>query len=151
MARPRKPTAVKAMQGTLQRCRTNFCEPVPSTMLDQVDPPSFLGDKAMDLWRYAVAQAPREMLTSLDMSVLATWADTQAKIIECEEEILAYGMFVEDEKTGRRMANKALAQQNELKGILLRCLSELGFTPASRSKVSVAKKGDTEANPFMDL
>lgn len=150
MARPRKPTAIKKLQGTLQKCRTNFNEPVPDTFLQQIEPPSYLSQVAQEMWKFAVAQAPKEMLTSLDFAVLATWADTQAKIIECEEEIQRYGLFVEDEKTGRRMANKALAQQNELKSLLLRYLAELGFTPASRSKVSIKKKEDPK-NGFVDL
>ena len=151
MARPRKPTEIKKMQGTLRPCRVNNNEPHPDTYLQQIEPPTYLGEIAKELWKFAVAQAPKEMLTGLDFSILATWADTQAKIIQCEREINEFGMFVEDENTGRRMANKALAQQNELKGILLRCLNELGFTPASRSKVSLSKKSEENKNPFLDL
>ncbi len=151
MARPRKPTAVKAMQGTLRPDRVNRDEPIPDTFLDQVEPPDYLGDDAKDCWRYAVKMAPREMLTSLDFAVLATWADTQGKIMECERELQRTGLFIYDEKKGYSLPSKVLTEQTQLKMALLRCMNELGFTPASRSKVSVRKKGDDAANPFMDL
>ena len=85
MARPRKPTAIKKLQGTLQPCRTNFNEPVPKKALNTVEPPDFLSKTARDLWVFALAQAPDELLTTLDFSVFACWADTMAKIIECQE------------------------------------------------------------------
>ena len=40
MARPRKPTAIKKLQGTLQPCRTNLNEPKPQTDIKVVLAPS---------------------------------------------------------------------------------------------------------------
>jgi len=150
MARPRKPTAIKKLQGTLQPCRTNENEPVPDVFLAQIEPPKHLNETARDMWEFAVSQAPKEMLSSLDFSVLAAWAETQGKIIELEKEIQRDGMLIFDEKKGHNIINPAVELQNALKNIMLRQLSELGFTPASRSKVSLKKKEDPK-NGFVEL
>lgn len=150
MARPRKPTAVKKLKGTLQPCRTNKLEPMPETALRQISPPGYLSDAAKALWVFAVQQAPAEMLTSLDFSVMATWADTYAKIIDLEAEIKATGYTIIDDK-GAVKVNPAIKLQNELKMIMMRTLTELGFTPASRSKVSLRKTQDGPKNGFLDL
>lgn len=69
--RPRKPTAVKKLQGTLQPCRTNELEPMPSHALKSVAVPDYLSDKAKEIWLFAIEQAPEAMLTGLDFSVMA--------------------------------------------------------------------------------
>lgn len=150
MARPRKPTAIKKLQGTLQPCRTNFNEPVPKKALNTVEPPDFLSKTARDLWVFALAQAPDELLTTLDFSVFACWADTMAKIIECQEILNREGPTVIDENLGVSKPHPMLKIQNDLKCILKGYLTELGFTPASRSKVSVHTKTENK-NPFADL
>lgn len=148
--RPRKPTAVKRLQGTLQPCRTNKNEPIPQTALSKIVPPDFLSEKAKSLWTFAVEQAPEAMLTSLDFSVFANWADTMAKIIDCEETLKKEGHFIQDEKTGLSKPHPVAKYQNELKHLLRQYLTELGFTPASRSKVNMSTKPKDE-NEFLNL
>ncbi len=148
--RPRKPTAVKVLQGTLEKSRANPNEPMPQTALVKILPPDFLSDKAKELWLFAVEQAPEAMLTSLDFSVFANWADTMAKIIECEEVLKREGQFVEDEKTGLSKPHPVAKYQNDLKHLLRQYLTELGFTPASRSKVNMSTKPKDE-NEFLNL
>lgn len=150
MARPRKPTAVKKLKGTLQPCRTNKNEPQPEIALRQINPPDYLSEAARSLWTFAIQQAPVEMLTSLDFSVFAVWADTYAKIIELEKEIQAEGFTIINSK-GDMKTNPKVALQNNLKIILIRTLTELGFTPASRSKVSLRKTQDKSDNAFLDI
>ena len=150
MARPRKPTAVKALKGTLQPCRTNNLEPKPETALRAVQPPEYLDQGAKDLWNFALEQAPVEMLTSLDLSIFALWADTYSKIIELEKDIKAEGVTIINAK-GDIKTNPKIALQNQLKAILIKTLTELGFTPASRSKVQVRKVQDKSENGFLDL
>lgn len=150
MARPRKPTAIKKLQGTLQPCRTNFNEPVPEHALKTVLPPDYLSSKAKELWSFALDQAPEEMLTTLDFSVFACWADTMAKILDCEETLNREGLSFTDPDTGISKPHPMLRMQNELKTILRMYLTELGFTPASRSKVSISKKKE-KTNGFANL
>ena len=150
MARPRKPTAVKKLQGTLQPCRTNPNEPMPEHSLRSIVPPAYLSKTAQEIWRFAVEQAPEEMLTSLDFAVFACWADTVAKIMDCEKILAREGTTFTDPKTGLSAPHPMLKFQNDLKYTLRSYLTELGFTPASRSKVSV-RKSDKPTNEFIDV
>lgn len=79
------------------------------------------------------------------------WADTVSKILELEAILQHEGLMLTDEKTGKRVVNPVLKQQNELKYILKNYLTELGFTPASRSKVSITKSDSDNKNSFLDL
>jgi P27 family predicted phage terminase small subunit len=148
--RPRKPTAVKKLQGTLQPCRTNELEPMPSHALKSVAVPDYLSDKAKEIWLFAIEQAPEAMLTGLDFSVMAQWADTMAKIIECEEVLQREGMYIEDTKTGLSKPHPMAKFQDSLKYTLRIYLTELGFTPASRSKVNMQPKAKDD-NEFLNL
>ena len=91
--RPRKPTAVKKLQGTLEKSRLVDNEPVPSYSLTRVKAPDYLSDKAKELWDFALSQAPEQLITTLDFGVFAIWADTYSKIIELEVDIQREGMF----------------------------------------------------------
>lgn len=148
--RPRKPTAVKKLQGTLQPCRTNELEPMPSHALKSVAVPDYLSDKAKEIWLFAIEQAPEAMLTGLDFSVMAQWADTMAKIIECEEIIKREGLTIIDDKTGLSKPHPIAKWQDTLKYTLKGYLTELGFTPASRSKVNIQPKAKDD-NEFLNL
>ena len=147
--RPRKPTAVKKLQGTLQKCRTNSNEPQPEFKLCKVAPPSHLNPRAQDAWRFALSQAPEELLTTLDFSTFEMWCDTYSRIVEVEQILNREGMMVVDDKGNSKL--HPLAQQlNNLKQILRMYITELGFSPASRSKVNLNKKTE-DKNPFIDL
>ena len=148
--RPRKPTVVKALQGTLKKCRVNKRETIPGTSLKQIKAPDFLSEAAKSLWEFAIEQAPEAMLTTLDFAVMAQWADTMAKIIECEEVLKKEGLFVQDEKTGLSKPHPLAKWQDALRYTLKGYLTELGFTPASRSKVNIQPK-ESDTNEFLKL
>ena len=149
MARPRKPTAVKKLQGTLQPCRTNFNEPVINESI-AITPPDYLDSEAKKIYSYAIANCPDGLLSTLDMSVFATWADTYAKIIELDKAINDTGLYYTDAKTGITKPSPLISTQSDLKRVLKNLVNELGFSPASRSKITVNKK-TTEKNDFLDL
>lgn len=152
MARPRKPTAIKKLQGTLQKCRTNNDEPQPATKLKQVAPPSHLSKVAKDAWEFAISQCPDGVLTSLDFAIFEMWCDTYARILDTEAILKEEGNYVRNPDTGISYPHPALKQLEGLKYTLKYHATELGFTPASRSKVHVIKKEDSKkTNKFIDL
>ena len=84
------------------------------------------------------------------MSVFATWADTYAKIIELDKAINDTGLYYTDAKTGITKPSPLISTQSDLKRVLKNLVNELGFSPASRSKITVNKK-TTQKNDFLDL
>lgn len=69
MARPRKSDAVKAAQGTLQKCRMRQVS--TSGFELTLEPPIALTQDARDAWELAVKCAPKGVLVATDATVLA--------------------------------------------------------------------------------
>lgn len=151
VARPRKPTAIKKLQGTLQKCRTNPNEPIPETPLVNITAPDYLNAAAREVWDFALSQAPKELLTSLDFGIFSQWCIAFTQLKQINEEINRVGLIVVDEATGATTANGLINTQIKLQQVLVRLATEMGFTPASRSKVQIKPKKEKESNPFIDL
>ena len=151
MARPRKPSHLKVVSGTAQKCRMNPEEPkAPS---DAPDAPIWLSERAAEIFS-ALCSTILGMgyLSSADQAVIAMAASRL-------EEVEIATARVEDEgrtyqttnAQGEKMIrpNPMVAQRSEAMRHAHALLSELGLTPAARSKVSSGKKGDD--NPFKAL
>jgi len=123
MARPRKPTAVLELSGAFEHDpQRKRADPEPAGPVGE--PPRWLSPIAAQCWREMVADAPARVLTSADRPVLAVAARIYAKVQQ-------------DEPT----------PVQELT-LLLRCLAELGATPASRSKVTQRPEEKSTASPW---
>lgn len=147
--RPRKPTALKKLQGTLQPCRTNKKEPHPKTDLIDVPPPSYLSDTAKEVWQYALSQAPRCMLTSLDFGIFSQWCVAYDQFIQLTLFVKEKGTIIETEDGFK--VNKMVGALNRQIDTLRNIERELGFTPASRSKVVSFDENLKPKNKFADL
>ena len=131
------PVAVKKIKGTLQKCRTNPHEPRPGGVLGE--PPEYMSDTAKEAWRYAVANAPPGLLSALDGSVLERWANCSGLYREALAKINRAGVSGMLVKTPSGILRRSPLMDVirdlalEMKGYE----AEMGFTPASRSRVSV--------------
>lgn len=150
--RPRKPTAVKKLQGTLQKCRTNSAEPVPPNDLKAMAPPDYLTDSAKGIWVFALSQAPEGMLSTLDFGVFSQWVVVYDQFLTITAGIKRDGTLQET-ADGELIPSPLLAKLQSTVNLLRGLQSDLGFTPASRSRVVsfTAKTGDKKANAFTDL
>ena len=150
MARPRKPTKVKELQGTLQPCRTNLNEPKIESTIKSMTPPEYLSDRAKQLWTDAIEYCPDDMITNADVSIFEQWCVTYDQLASIQEELKKSGITVYDED-GVPRPNPLINAQIKLQQTLRLTCTELGFTPASRSKVSVSQKAEQPDNPFLQL
>ena len=146
------PLAVKKIKGTLQKCRQNPNEPRPNGKLGE--PPEYMSDIAKESWRYAVANAPAGLLSSLDASVLERWANCAGLYREALGKINRAGVAGMIIKTPSGILRRSPLMDVirdlalEMKGYE----SEMGFTPASRSRVTLANdtaQGHTD--PWADI
>lgn len=149
MARPRKPTAVKRLQGTLQKCRTNPNEPIPNMPIDRFEPPVFFTETQRDLWLFAISQMPSGMLSGLDFGIFSRWCIMYDQFVELTKSVNENGAVMYDEM-GVPFANPLVNTLNKLAVSLRGIETELGFTPASRSKVSLDSKEEPK-NKFMEV
>ena len=145
------PAAVKKIKGTLQKCRANLHEPRPVGQLGE--PPEYMSDVAKEAWIYAVENAPPGLLSSLDASVLERWANCAGLYREALGKINRSGVAGMIIKTPSGILRRSplmdvirdLAQ--EMKGYE----TEMGFTPASRSRVQVPQDLVDKNDPWAEI
>lgn len=145
MARPRKPTALKVVQGTSRKDRTNPNEPKVKTSIPSC--PSHLNADAKREWKRITKELEKMNLVSeFDRSALAAYCQAYGTWVEAERGIKQDGMIsvtpngLMVQSAWLQIRNKSLEQMHKY-------AVEFGFTPASRSKVSVVEK-ETENDPL---
>ena len=143
------PTTVKKIKGTLQKCRTNLREPKPQG--DLVEPPEYMSDGAKSAWRYALECAPPHLLTRMDMSVLEVWACAADLYRKAQTQISKTGMLVKAPNSGVPMQSPYLAIANKQAQIMTKAATEMGFTPASRSRITLPTEAADDLDPWADI
>lgn len=145
------PVAVKKIKGTLQKCRTNPGEPKPTGVL--CDPPEYMSEGAKEAWRYAVEHSPPGLLSALDGAVLERWANCSGLYREALAKINRTGVSGMLVKTPSGILRRSPLMDVirdlalEMKGYE----SEMGFTPASRSRVSIQNDQPRSNDPWDEI
>lgn len=151
MARPRKPTHLKVVSGTLRKHRVNGEEPDAPT--DAPEAPQWLSNRASEIFAGLCATIHgMGYLSSADQHVIASAASRLEEVEIATARVEDEGRTYETHNAaGERMIrpNPMVAQRSEAMRHAHALLSELGLTPAARSKVSTGKKVDD--NPFKAL
>jgi P27 family predicted phage terminase small subunit len=143
------PTAIKKLKGTPQECRTNRHE--PQSVGDLVDPPEYMADGPRRAWRYAIERAPEHLLRRLDMSVLEVWSCAADLYRKAQIGIIKTGLLIKAPITGVPMQSPYLAIANKQAQIMTKAATEMGFTPASRSRITLPADTAGDADPWADI
>lgn len=147
--RPRKPTELKIITGTLQATRTNPNEPKPDRRIPA--PPLHLSPYARASWPYVSAVLDDlGVLTAADGLALEGLCECYADLRRAREALNNLGTDTY-ETTGKdgntmRRAYPEVAMVQDADRRLQSWLSKFGLTPADRSRVSASKA--TSDNPF---
>ena len=139
-----EPTHLKELAG---RPVMNKREPRPRGNLKTA--PAWFTDSQRAIWDEAIADAPLGMLKRLDRAPLVTFCIACDLHRQASEKVAAEGMIVASPVKGDPMQSPYLPIVNKQAQIMLKSAAELGFTPVSRSRVSVTDddEGETE-NPL---
>lgn len=132
-----KPTQLKVLQGTFRKDRGNQREPKPSG--DLFDAPKHFNDAQREVWEYAIEHAPRGLLKKLDLSVLEVWVVACVFHREAALKVATTGQVIKT-PAGYPVMNPYMANMNKQAQVMLKAASEMGFTPASRSRIVVAEE-----------
>ena len=145
------PVAVKKIKGTLQKCRTNPNEPRPMGKLG--DPPEYMSDIAKEAWTYAVENAPPGLLSSLDAAVLERWANCAGLYREALAKINRSGVAGMIIKTPSGILRRSPLMEviRELALEMKVYETEMGFTPAARSRISAPSDAPRDHDPWADI
>jgi len=132
-----KPTALKVVQGTFRKDRANEREPKPSG--DLSDAPEHFSEAQRAAWQYAIEHAPKGLLKKLDLSVLEIWVTACIFHREAAQKVAQTGQVIKS-PSGYPVMNPYLANMNKQAQIMLKAAAEMGFTPASRSRIVLAEE-----------
>lgn len=135
MARPRKPTALHVVDGTFHvtRHRSRVNEPKPAGSLDK--PPAWFSREQREVWDYGLSSAPPNLLKRLDLSVFTVWVVACDLHRQAAVELNKLGFQGVLSASGARPSG-TLGVMNRQAELIIRACAEMGFTPASRSKVT---------------
>lgn len=144
MPRARTPTAIKEATGRPGRTGINKREPKPTGKMPSA--PGWMSDSQRAIWEYALREAPAGVLSSIDLSIFTVYvvaaAAHQDAALRCAEE----GTTIETVQ-GNVIQAPWVGMMNKQAAVLIRACSELGFTPASRSRVVVGDDGEEDEDP----
>ena len=157
------PTVLKLVAGTLRKHRANPNEPDP--VGDLLAPPAWMNDEQKAEWVYALEHAPRGLLRLLDRNIFAQWCIASVDLVEHELALRTEGKMIEKggrqritiDKDGNqtktvlspiKIRNPRTALIRDAFDRLVKATTELGFSPTSRSRITLAGGGKKETNRF---
>jgi P27 family predicted phage terminase small subunit len=147
MPNPPVPTYLKLLNGNPGKRPINQDEPQPKGNLS--DAPDWLSDGQKEIWEYAIQNAPVGLLKMLDQSILEAWVVAKSMHQYANTKVQKHGQLVKT-PNGNWIQNPYLSILNKQAIIMMKAVNEMGFSPASRTRVKVEiDKGKT--NPFDDL
>jgi P27 family predicted phage terminase small subunit len=141
-----KPTALKELEGNPGKRPLSRREPKPKG--DLYAAPEWMTDSQREGWAaYAITHAPYGLLKQLDRSVLAIWVVAEDLHREAAEKIAQYGLLTKSPNAGLPLQSPYLAILNKQAQIMLKAGAELGFSPASRTRVQVVREIANNRSP----
>lgn len=155
MGRPRKPTALKVLEGA-QPCRINRHEPEPPRGAGPC--PDFLDDVGRETWARITRQLDAMgVLTEADGEAVALYCSIYSQWIAARSILAAEGLTsisstVTETSRGSTVRetlkpHPLLATVKECQAQMCRLLGQFGMTPASRSGLKVG--GKPEEDPIL--
>jgi P27 family predicted phage terminase small subunit len=150
MARPCKATHLHVLEGTLRPGVSRRRQHEPKPRGDLGDPPDWMDKEHQAVWREQVRACPPGLLKTSDAKAMAAWtcaavAHTRAaKRFNVEGETSQVVLLSKD---GNHYVSPYLGVMNRQAELLIRFGTELGFSPASRTKISVEGFGAAKTDP----
>lgn len=134
--RGRKPTppALSVVTGNPGK-RPPKVAPEAAGTLDR--PPDWLTADQKAAWRYALRNAPLNLVRRVDRGVLTAYVVAESLHRDAARKVAELGMLVKSPVKGDPMQSPFLSIVNRQAEIMMRCCSELGFTPVARARLAV--------------
>jgi len=144
------PTYLKVLRGNPGKRALNKNERIPEGRL--ADSPDWMTEGQKAGWNYAIEHAPLGLLKKLDRSVLAAWVVAEDLHRRASEQVEKFGILTKAPNTGLPIQSPYLPVLNKQAQIILKAAEQLGFTPASRTRIQVEEPSKRlEHNPWADI
>ena len=129
------PTQLKVVRGNPGKRALNKNEPQPAG--DLSDPPDWMSESQKAGWVYAIENAPRGLLRKLDRSVITACVVAEDFHRKATEQVDKFGLLTKAPNTGLPIQSPYLPVVNKQAAIMLKAGEQLGFSPASRSRIQL--------------
>lgn len=144
------PTKLKILKGNPGNRKLNRNEPQPKE--DLFSCPEWFDNEHQASWKYAIDHAPAGVLGSIDRDILAVWVvanvlHSTATIQQAKIDAGASLPLITKTPAGNAVVSPYVKIINQQATIMLKAASEMGFTPSSRTRLTVQQKTDSD-NPF---
>lgn len=146
MGRPAKPTHLKIVQGNPGKRALPKNEPKPQGDLSP-NPPSWLPSEAKKEWKAVMKCAPAGLLKLVDESSLLVYVTAKATHRQAAEQLAKENLTITS-LNGGLIQNPLVGVMNRQAEIMLKAASQMGFSPASRAKVSIDPGDDKPQGGF---
>lgn len=161
--RKRVPNVLRLIAGNPSKRPLNRSEPNP--VGDLLASPAGLTDEELEIWNYAIEHAPKGLLRLLDLKLFLGWVLAAAEVDLAERMLREHGREVKKGGDQRITINPDGSQVKTVRSVtmvlsnwvkirreafqrMMKATSELGFSPTSRSRITLAGGGKKEANRF---
>ena len=149
MARPRKPTNLKVVQGTNRPHRNNN-EPVVS--LEAPECPDWLSKESKKYWEEISEQLVNVGLIGVvDGALFGLHCDSYGRLIEVSDQLKKMDDMLDQTPNGLEVQSALWQIRNKLWDQVLRSASEFGLSPAARSKINMPEKAEKKKDGWEAL
>ncbi|MFI0848861.1 phage terminase small subunit P27 family [Mesorhizobium sp. IMUNJ 23232] len=134
-----RPTVLKLVMGNPDKRSLNSNEPKPANMIPTC--PAHLSPTAKSEWKRLVRHLHEMgLMSQLDRSVLAVYCQTYGRWVEAERKLKETPPLLKT-PAGYVQVSPWLTISHKCVELMHKYLTELGLSPASRSRVAVPKPG----------
>ena len=154
--RKKLPTAMKEMQGTLEKSRVLKNEMQVDLVSQLPEAPELLSTIGVEEWYKVTSQLFNlKMLHHIDLRLIESYCNEMALYIECESELRKNGRVDIFKNTNgdiiRSQAKPYVKMKNDALNNALKLAAQFGLTPVARANISAPlTTNNTQINNYFD-
>jgi P27 family predicted phage terminase small subunit len=138
------------IQGTLRPVRhADIAEPEAAGDLATKPPPEWMTPSMRDFWTETLIDAPKDILRRIDWALFAGYVelwDRYTRLVQAQQRLDAATEVPYLIKGGSgAVISPFLREMNRCLLLLARYAGEMGFTPAGRARLAVARQDEDDA------
>tara|TARA_R110000824_G_scaffold281779_2_gene470090 strand:- start:239 stop:715 length:477 start_codon:yes stop_codon:yes gene_type:complete len=154
--RKKLPTAIKEMQGTLEKSRIIENEMQVDLVSQLPEAPDLLSIIGVEEWYKVTSQLYNiKMLHKVDLRLIESYCNEMALYIECENDLRKNGRVDVFKNTNgdiiRTQAKPFVKMKNDALNNALKLATQFGLTPVARANISApVKTNNTQINNYFE-
>ena len=149
MARPKKPTKLKVVQGTNRPHRNNN---EPQVAIEIPPCPDYLGKEAKKYWDEIAEQLANVGLIGIvDGALFGLHCDSYGRFVEISKKIDTLDRMVSHSPNGMEIQSTWWQIRNKLYDQIIKTGTEFGLSPTARSKINLPTKSEKKDDGWAGL